>query len=428
MRKFLDMDPDSFRGKIVLLVIDKVVIGAILALAFVGYSWWAKVENRAYEARLRETDLGFRRAEYVKELVPVVVDDSKNVIYRAHALAALVETGSVAPSSAVNLAQGLLLSNVLGSGWDRTIPDSPHEEYLHATMLKVMPEGIPSVLAVYVQTVSRLGSIKNTDPDALVLNNTSGFWIRLFKSTVEGRSDEALVLLNSDRFLADNLSSLDRIVPTLSDDEASAWSARRIKGARIVGNLRLLQSRNPSVLAGAVRFFSSAMDPEPRTNEALDLATKLIDLPRSHGIANAELSGKALEIVMRRDDLKLHRPHPGEERSPIEDRFEAMSQYLVWSCRFPGVSQKLEDGILAALQGWSGALKAADASTVDYGDNHPIEWALVRCLVAATTESYGTPPPERSVNFLNDLFSLSDDKLRRAGLVHYRDQWQEARR
>ena len=39
MPKLLDTDPESIRGKVWLLVIDKLVIGAVLALAFVGYSW-----------------------------------------------------------------------------------------------------------------------------------------------------------------------------------------------------------------------------------------------------------------------------------------------------------------------------------------------------------------------------------------------------
>lgn len=90
------IDPESFRGRLYLLAIDKVVIGALIAMALFVYDRWRTTEARRYDEARQETDLGFKRTEYVKELVPIVLDDRSNVLFRAHAFAALVRNDDIA--------------------------------------------------------------------------------------------------------------------------------------------------------------------------------------------------------------------------------------------------------------------------------------------------------------------------------------------
>ena len=56
------MDPESFKGKSWLLVIDKLIIGALIALAFVLYDIYRTTETRQYEEK---------RAEIQKEVFAV---------------------------------------------------------------------------------------------------------------------------------------------------------------------------------------------------------------------------------------------------------------------------------------------------------------------------------------------------------------------
>ncbi len=79
------VDPESFRGKLYLLVLDKVVIGALIAIAFLVYDRWKTEEVRRYTVAQEETQLGFKRAEYVKQLVPIVLNGHQDIQYRAHA-------------------------------------------------------------------------------------------------------------------------------------------------------------------------------------------------------------------------------------------------------------------------------------------------------------------------------------------------------
>src|SRR5258708_547017 len=107
------IDPETFRGKVYLLVIDKVVIGALIAIALLVYDQWKTREIQRYTTAQEEVQLSFRRAEYVKQLVPIVLDDTKHIRYRAQSLGALVETKSIEANSAVIFAKMLLDSDVL---------------------------------------------------------------------------------------------------------------------------------------------------------------------------------------------------------------------------------------------------------------------------------------------------------------------------
>ena len=115
-------DLETFRGKLYLLVIDKVVIGALIAIALFAYDRWKTQEIRRYN---EETQLTFRRAEYIKQLVPIVLNDKKNKEYRAHSLGALVATKSIDENSAVNFAQKLLDSDLLKA---QAIPWQPNND------------------------------------------------------------------------------------------------------------------------------------------------------------------------------------------------------------------------------------------------------------------------------------------------------------
>ena len=57
MRLRLNIDPDSFRGKLWLLFIDKLVIGAIIGTALLYYNGWQREDQRSYEKQATEIQL-----------------------------------------------------------------------------------------------------------------------------------------------------------------------------------------------------------------------------------------------------------------------------------------------------------------------------------------------------------------------------------
>jgi hypothetical protein len=146
------IEPETFREKLYLLVIDKVVIGALIAIAFIVYDQWKTQEVRRYTDTQEEVQLAFRRAEYVKQLIPIVLASEQDVRYRAHALGALVETRSIDANSAVNFAGKLLDSNLWVGSEDGEIPSPTSEDYFLDVMRKSMPSGLQALLKAYDDT------------------------------------------------------------------------------------------------------------------------------------------------------------------------------------------------------------------------------------------------------------------------------------
>ena len=245
------VDPESFRGKLYLLVIDKVVIGALIAIAFLVYDRWKTQEVRHYTTVQEETQLGFKRAEYVKQLVPIVLDGREDIQYRAHAFSALVETNSIDANSSVRFAQMLLDSNVLGTYQYGPTNPLQNEKYFLATMLKTMPAGLPALLTEYANSLAIAPGRQNYG---------RYFWKKVFLETVGRYKDSELDVLESDRFLADFINVLYIINEYLSPTAAEEWSKRKLKGLRIIGSIRLFQSnREPN--AYALSQLESAIDP-----------------------------------------------------------------------------------------------------------------------------------------------------------------------
>lgn len=434
------IDAETFRGKLYLLVIDKIVIGALIAVIFLVYDRWKTEEVRRYDETRQEVELGFRRAEYVKELVPIVVDTNRDVLVRAHAFAALVETKSISSHSTINFAQNLLLSDVLGVGrytvtWVNPVNEEIHtytpspeteEDFLLATIIKVMPSGLPSVLKQYTHTVMQHRAVRDNDGDyeqVRILNDAMGFWIRLFRETVTRLRDSDLSLLNSEPFLVENLATLDAIVPTLSLVDAERWIKRRNLALRTLGFLRLASSREKA--PAAIPFLKSVMNPKSGTH-GLDFSSELIKLIHRDAVVLPELSVEALAVVLTSESLALRRTRLDEGRSPAEDHFHVAAEYLVWSGGFPQIVRAVEPSVLAELRKFRDRITAAQVESLDY-NNYPVEWTLIRFLITSNSAS-NEDPSEGAQRLLSELFTMGEDKLERTGLTRYADEWQEAQR
>lgn len=434
--RILLIDPETLPGKLLLLVLDKLVIGALIALAFFTYDRWKTRELRNYNEVRQRTELGFQRAEYVKELVPVALDPAVDVLVRAQALTALIDTEAISPTSAVTFAARLLLSDVLaarrytltyenpvnGEIHRRTLSAEGEEEVLLNTMLKVLPSGLPSVLSEFaharaqhrIVTTSPTASASDFE-ESRILNDALGFWIRLFREATIRFSDQELDFLADESFLANNLELLDAIVPSLDDAEADRWFRRENEALKTLGALRLIQERAPP--PSAVEFLRRALNPSSEP-AGVALSTRVIERLHSHAVVSSDLSSEALRVVLAGRSLSRS---VVEERGPIDDHFYAATEYLVWSGRFPQVAEPLERNIRSELETFLATIQSTPIEALDYG-NYPVEWALVRFLMDSNSASNLEPSPEAE-QLLYDLFSIEQDKLRRTGLDHYAREW-----
>lgn len=418
------------------------MIGALVASAFVVYDRWKTTELQRYEDARAEVDEGFKRAEFVKELVPIVVDAKRDVQVRAQALAALINTRSISEQAAVNLNQQLLLSDVLAAGYsveevnpvngeihEYYVAGESQKDFLLATMTKVMPAGITAVMANYSQTLARvnLGALtsvktRDTSKDRAILDRAAGFWMDLVTQTIATQSDTDLEILNSDSWLADHLPQLDRMVRTPTPSEAERWAARDNKGVRLVGSIRAAETNRDHGLANASLEAAMMSTSSP---ESADIGRDAIELLKSHAIVSSKLAATTLRIVLSQKNLAPHPTRPEEKHNPFDARVRAAADYLVWSGQFPQVARELEGPVLDRLRPFGERLATTPESALEYGTNYPTEWTLIQFLLTSNSAS-NDGPDQVTQTFLTSLFAVSDGKLDRAGLKAYRKQWRDA--
>ena len=413
------IDPETFRGKLYLLAIDKIVIGALIAMAFLVYDQWRTQEVRRYADTQEETQLAFRRAEYVKQLVPIVFDDTKPVRYRAQSLGALVETKSIDANSAVLYAKILLDSNVLESD-KRGFASPTAEDYFLTIMLKTMPLGLPALLDEYQHIRYSQPAGRRHVEERTPQNNVIFFWERLFWETIQGYEDSTRryqdsalkgKLLDSNTILFKNLSTLRDIVPPLTRDDAEKLAMRKVKGLRILGSIGLLNTSNDP---RAVTQLMTEIDPTSEDPRALEVAAMIILLLPydDDGHACTGLSDRLLAIVLRRQDLASGREHVENERIQV---LNAATSYLLHCAKFQRVAERLEPTILPVVQEFSERLKRTSpgsrvTSNYPMGGQSTVEQALILFLVRAN-RAPNPSPGSKTEGLLSEIFALPEEKL-----------------
>lgn len=423
------IEPETFREKLCLLVIDKVVIGTLIAIAFFVYDQWKTQEVRRYTEAQEEVQLGFRRAEYVKQLVPIVLASEQDVRYRAHVLGALVETRSIDANSAVNFAKKLLDSNILGNGEYSKFATPTSEDYFFDVMRKTMPSGLQALLNEY-QHIRYSRPTGHTDVGPSPLENNIRFWMRLFSVTIKDRTDSELQLLDSDTFLFKNLDTLNDILGPITSDEADKLTRRKVKGLRITASIHLLRSSGKSE-PYAVMQLQAAIDPTPQNPRALAVAAKIIDLlPYDiNDVACTGLSDRLLEIVLRRQDSASNRDYLKNELILVQN---AAIPYVIRCTRiYPKIEEQLEPTILPVVREFFERLKGTPRGSL-LESNYPVggvfrvESALIKILMEANSVPNRVPGSETE-RLLSKIFSLPEDKLVQGGLHDFADKWNNAR-
>ena len=228
------IDPKSLAGRLLLMAIDKMIIGALIGGAILAYDIFKTKEIRTYNETREEIQLSFKRAEYLEKLLPIVLDRKQQTLVRAHALGSLIGTQATDPYSAVSFANKILLD-------DKERVLDREGNFLLERLLGVMPAGMPSIIRQYTRNKNFLSS----NPDNVVFQShiswVNWFWRSLMYSTIQDVEDAKLSLMNSNTFLVNNLRNLSYMIPLLKEPEARVWANRSVKGVRILGNISLLQ-------------------------------------------------------------------------------------------------------------------------------------------------------------------------------------------
>jgi hypothetical protein len=448
--KLFNTNPDSFRGKLYLLVFDKVVVGALIAVALFAYKRWETSDQRAYENR---TTLAFQRAGFVKELVPMVVDPTRDLSARSQALIALIETGSVGDKNALGLTALLLRQGLIRS----TDPEHSvwnHDHPLIDTLMNRMPYAMEPLLD-QVQVEDALARLDERDPisgkershsdvpeglqtrdspgvskNRLESKITDEFWSELFNRAVDKFSDSELALLDSDEFLSTHLDVMSQLAsdrkisdshdqsliedgPLQGQEARVSWFARKLKGLRILAALR---SAGPRPHRLGREYLLTLVSPSQPTRGNMMLAGSIIRTQKQWNWVSKALATRCLEIFVNGD----------EDMRTTHDywyRFYAALDYLQWYATakrdadwMPGGGGKgwdeIQPAVVAGLRSYLSRISHEKVEARDFifpEKRQRIAPPLARLLVEGIER--GEQPSESTRQLLREMASFSNEKL-----------------
>jgi hypothetical protein len=301
----MKLNPESFKGKIYLLVIDKIIIGAIIAVAFLVYDRFRTIEAQNLQASAATIQLTFERARLAKEFLPFILNKKEDVIARGYTLREAARTGSIDADAAVDIGRQLLADG---------IPDN----HFRKVMAVVVPDGVSAIARRGVEMSAGWGKIskdpfdpattfdpvsgKENIPDEFVPLIHEG---RLWRAVlVEGFSDTS-------RTTCDNFQDASKFAPQLyglfvlmhagSQPDAIELSRSRCHAVSLVGHLSrvLLSGRDAEAvryLSGELSLDHTAMD-NLRVDRVILGILSTFGMPIHEGVSAGAPSSLAIPIA-----------------------------------------------------------------------------------------------------------------------------------
>jgi len=312
------IDPESFKGKLYLLVVDKLVLGAIIAASFAVYDHWKTNESRRYSEEAQ-------KATYVRELVPIVVTEG-DVLLRAQMLAALIGKRAIDAPAAFALTERLLRSGLMYS--ERPCDEGgvclgQHEEpFLTNALVPLVPQALPALLNQWMIS-SAPGSMpyerpsseaEASRPSSRYRREAPLFWEQVLAQAINSHSDSELIVLNDDVFLGQYFGVLARAARS----QTLQLTGRKLKALRIIYALDVLS--RPTT--------DSGVDEESVTQLQADATAYLMSLanqPMSEDRENV-----ISDVVRLLDELKTGTATEtaGRIRSAMSNRRDTQMQFL----------------------------------------------------------------------------------------------------
>lgn len=423
----MKLNPESFNGKIWLLIIDKVIIGALIGVALLIYENIKTNEERAYIEKREEIQLSIKQAELKKQFIPIVLDTSKNVRERVHSLISLVQTKSIDPYGAISLAGNILENSKLDNSGYLQWKEHPDLRYLLYELYEIAPNALPELLEKYLTEYAFhlkdfYASQQSGDAVlSLAKNAETGLWIKLLRYALE-RNPSSFKKLNERDFLVEHLETFDNITPTVSQDEALIWTTTEILGLKIIGSLELIainksRPQETEFIVQQLKLDKNAID--------YQLNSILFHLIlHKRAILSKEISKTAFDLIDSQKKTIEKRTLHFEKQNPERDLFFKASEYLIWSCSFAQIDSVMEPIILPEIEKFIEYMKSTDLREHERV-NSPFERTLIESRITSNS-AWGLAPSALSKETLNRLFEINDETLDAFNILDLKDKWKKA--
>ncbi len=428
-----------------MLFIDKIILGLLISVALIFYRRWETIDTRKYEEVNRNTDLIFKRAEYAKDFLPLVIDDSEESIVRIQSLSVLIDTNAIPSSSCIILAQQLLQSDVLDykqflmsreeieRNDDSLILFYPESLslYFQSIVQKSIPSGISEVVSSYKSTSGALQyylSLANTDESSMekatLYYLIRRFWRSVFTKTINDNLafiKTYIPLLDSKTFLIGNLPILfDLAQPSLQD--AQNWANTSVLGLKLIGNLQILRKSNrydkpAKYIAEIIQL--------PKTKDDILLSSKIFTCLFDSRIEYLPLSKTIFQIALSDcfDQNVIALPHEIYANKYIY--FYNLQKYLFFLLESTEFQNSIFDSIYNQVIKLTEKIKTSSPEDIaSTFDDTSMDVFFVKCLMKMYTP-LNTSRNKKIDYILNPLFSIDKNKLDLAFLSSSSDLWKD---
>ena len=282
----MKINPQSFKGKAILLIIDKLIIGAILAVAFVIYDQYK--DERARDERIESQiiQLNFERAKMAKEFWPIIMDSQNDILVRGYTLRSGIMSKAIDPNTGIDIAYKLYKEGL------------SDDDFIIIGKV-CLPEGLNSFLknarelAKESLNIELPGGGLNT-PDSVTdlgaeLNRIDKIRNSLrivLDESIHDLGFERFTALEDQEFLTDNLIALYMIYNTGHSLDAINHFNSQIKGIRLVGAINSFSFDSKDL--DAIRFIENELDKD------------------FHILSNIKYASAIMEVISKFRNNKIH--------------------------------------------------------------------------------------------------------------------------
>ena len=394
------------KGKLLLLVADKLFVGAVLALAFVVYDNWKTAELRAYNEIIQRYQNELRKVEFVKELLPIVLDKKQDIYTRIEMLGGLIQTKSIESQAAFEIALSLLregnfiLEDKLAEG---TFSDDSIAQNFARILAPIIPDVLPRVLTAYY--------FYDESPN-IAPPGYSQTLEEVFEYAWAHISEEKLWVLNSKWFVGENLPALLSITPH-KRLQYKLWETTSLLALQILHDLSVLQNERAetSVVQRARTRLAGLINVRSDDADSVNLSSRLFEVLVEWHIVEDEFVQAAFDVIVQPEkvadvfgDLILEEK---ESRDPYEQQFYSARQYLMLTSNVNALAEALAIPIVRNL---TDALSRGEITRSTESGDHRIEKAAV-CVLVGSVSGINTGGTEESEKLLGELASLSKQEL-----------------
>lgn len=421
--------------KLALLIFDKLVIGLAIGVAYFGLQIWTARDARENERKRDIVDHNFKRADYVKTLVPMVVNDEESPAARIRALAALVSTESIDADTATGLALGLLNDRVIGEPVIKIVRDLENDQILNRTeavfgpegnslssvLESLMPQGLLTLLDEFdsllvVQTVNAVPPTVESAREAVEQANIAGAFLgQIVLSQLRAYPERTLDILGSVEFAVEHPRILAHLVRTMNARDAEICKASTSPIARFVGSIRWGED-DSSAFHAVVSAKSDRPEDAFACGAALDILMEF-----QPGVTSMEIVEEALDIVIKGYEPTDESRHPLFTVSASQYRFDTAARYISYDSSF-WLKPDMHARVVAEIEKFCRQAGSRMGSTSPNAATYVREAKLIG-LLARHYISHNYQPSVEAANAMSCVFSLEESILEALGIAGLRDSW-----